>query len=450
MSQRLAVIAGSVLAAALVLSGCGDDGGSGEGEGGSGAAGAEARLLGRVTQPKVSEMAGAMGMWTTDRNFVKTGLKAISGYPLSGGRARWRVPLAGEVCWSSQTPTKDGKVAVLFKNDKDDPALCTEVGVVDIRRGELLWRKQAVNAYGSGETFDEVAVGGGTVAAAGTSGNAGWKLDGTPLWKPSDETCDAEGYAGDETKLVVVRDCGDTDHPRLKVETVDPRTRAVKSAYALARGTEYAHVASVDPLVIATDDGHAQGGSGISHFVTVDDSAARGKALSTIPVSGGKHGRYAADCPATEVTGCSQLVVSKERNALYLATRDSASASSGARNDLVSFDLKTGERLRRAPGPDAGRLVPVGLDENGKVVAYQEANIVREEGGAVWSVDPATLKSTRVLRNPSASYETESRFSLDRRVLYAGKRLYVGSDHVTEPSTVYKTPQPLAVVFGPA
>ncbi|WP_030687652.1 hypothetical protein [Streptomyces sp. NRRL B-1347] len=449
MSQRLAVIAGSVLAAALVLSGCGgdDDGDGGKG-GGAESAAAEAEVLAEVAQPKVGEMAGAMGMWTTDRHFVKAGLKKISGYPLAGGKASWEVPLTGEICWSSPTPTKDGKVAVVFQNDKNDPSVCTEVGVVDIERGKLLWRKQGINTSGTSEMFDEVTIGGGTVAAAGTGGSAGWKLDGTPLWKPSDEPCDAVGYAGDATKLIAVRDCGDTDHPKPKVETVDPGTRAVKSTFALPRGTEYVHVVSVDPLVLAADDGEAKGGSGISRFITVDDSAARGKALSTIPADGGKHGTYEAECPATEVTGCAQLAVSKERNALYLATRDPASKSSAARNDLVSFDLGTGKRLRRAPGSDAGRLVPIGLDGGGKVIAYQEASIVGEEGGAVWRVDPATLKSTKLLQNPSDSYEMESRFESDRRLLYAGERLYLGADHVTEPSTVYRTPQPLAVVFG--
>ncbi|EPH43753.1 hypothetical protein ABT390_26165 [Streptomyces aurantiacus] len=449
MSQRMAVIAGSVLAAALVLSGCGSDDDDGGGnEGGSGSAAAEAKVLAKVAQPKVGEMAGAMGMWTTDKNFVKAGLKKISGYPLAGGKAEWEVPLTGEVCWSSETPTKDGKVAVVFQNDKKDPSVCTEIGVVDINKGKLLWHKQATNEYGSAEMFDEITVGGGTVAAAGTSASAGWKLDGTPLWKPSDETCDTVGYAGDETKLVAVRDCGDTDNPKLQVETVDPKTRAAKSTYKLPQGTEYVHVAAVDPLVLAADDGKSQGGSGISRFITVDDSAAQGKELSTIPVGGGKHGKYEADCPATEVTGCAQLAVSKAKNALYLGTSDPASSSSEAKNDLVSFDLRTGKQLRRAPGSDSGRLVPIGVDDSGKVIAYEEANIAREAGGAIHEVDPATLKQTKVLQHPSDSYEMEARFESDRRTLYSGGRFYLGADHVTEPSTVYKTPQPLAVVYG--
>ncbi|MGA4839635.1 hypothetical protein [Streptomyces sp. G45] len=451
MSRRMAAIAGSALAAALVLSGCGSNdggGGGGSGEDGTESSAAEARVLARIGQPKVPEMAGAMGMWTTDRNFVKTGLKNISGYPLAGGKSQWKVPLSGEVCWASPEPTKDGKVAILFQDDKDDPSVCNEVGVVDLTKGELLWHKQSLNEYGSAEMFDEVTIGGGTVAAAGTSGGAAWKLDGTPLWKPSDEACDIEGYAGDATKLLAVRDCGDTDHPELRVETVSPTTQKPTSTYKMPTGTEYVHVVSLDPLVLAADDGDAQGGSGISQFLTVDDSATVGKALSRIAVGGGKHGKYTAQCPATEVTGCTRLAVSKDRNALYLATSDPANSTSEAKNDLVSFDLRTGKQTRRAPGSDAGRLVPVDVDEDGRVIAYQEANIIREEGGAVWQADPATLKQRKVLQHPSSSYEMEARFDMDRRVLYAGQRLYLGADHVTEPSKVYKKAQPLAVVFG--
>ncbi|QDQ13649.1 hypothetical protein [Streptomyces spectabilis] len=190
------------------------------------------------------------------------GAAEISGYPLAGGKAAWEVPWAGEICRSSPTPTKDGKVAVVFQNDKKDPSVCTEVGVVDIEQGKLLWRKQGVDASGTSAMFDEVTIGGGTVAAAGTGASAGWKLDGTPLWKPSDEPCDTVGHAGDETRLVAVRDCGDTDSPRPKVETVDPGTRAVKSTFALPHGTAYVHVVSVDPLVLAAEHGeHSETGA---------------------------------------------------------------------------------------------------------------------------------------------------------------------------------------------
>ncbi|MCF3122258.1 hypothetical protein IPZ68_21495 [Streptomyces arenae] len=39
-------------------------------------------------------------------------------------------------------------------------------------------------------------------------------------------------------------------------------------------------------------------------------------------------------------------------------------------------------------------------------------------------------------------------FGTDRRTLFAGERLCLGADHVSEPSGAYEEKQPLAVVFG--
>lgn len=92
MSRKAAAL-GSLLAAALLLSGCGESddgsGGSGSGaDGGSESAAVEAKLLGQVPMAKVKDMVGAMGMWTTDKNFVKADLNKIVGYPLMRRKGR--------------------------------------------------------------------------------------------------------------------------------------------------------------------------------------------------------------------------------------------------------------------------------------------------------------------------------------------------------------------------
>ncbi|MWA13143.1 hypothetical protein [Streptomyces sp. BA2] len=452
MSRKAAAL-GSLLAAALLLSGCGesDDGGSGRGgsgaDGGSESSAVEAKLLGQVPMAKVGEMSGAMGMWTTDKNFVKADLKKIVGYSLDGAKAEWQIPLAGEICWSSPEPTEAGLVAVLFQDSRKDPSVCTEVGLVDLNKGKLLWQKQAVDEYGSPQMFDEVTIGGGTVAAAGTSADAGWKVSGEPLWKPSDDKCPVEGYAGSDEKLIALRDCGEVETPQLTLQTIAPATRAVKSAYELPAGTEYAHVVSTDPLVVAADGGDSKkGSSGASEFLTVDDSGARGKLLSTISTVGGKYGKYRLDCPATEVSGCRQIAVTNDT--LFLGTSEPGSPSSEAENDLVALDLRTGKPSGRAEGVEGGPLTPIGVADDGKVIAYQEADVVDEAGGAVWALDPKTYKKTKLQQNPSSTYEMEARFTTERRMLFAGDRLYIGGEHVTAPSTVFKKKQPLAAVFG--
>lgn len=437
------------LAAVLLVPGCGlTDSGPSDAVSDSAGSAPEAKLLHRVPMAKVGEMAGAMGMWTTRKNFVKADLKSIAGYPLNGGKAAWKIPLDGAICWTSQYPNKAGRIAVLFESERAG-STCTEVGVADLNSGKLLWQKQARDEYGSTESFDEVTIGGSTVAAAGTGGPAAWTIGGRQLSGPgSAGACPDQGYAGDDSKLVAIRKCGSSKTAPMQVRTLDPGTRTPRSSFRLPRGTEYAHAASLDPLVVAVDDGRAKGGSGVSKFLTIDDSRPRGRLLSRIGTTGGKHGKYEPDCPATEVSGCTQLAVDKRTSTLYLSTSDPLGASSEADNDIVAFDLRTGKRTGRVEGTGAGRLIPVGLDSGGKLVAYQESSIAREEGGAVWRVDPVRKKKTKLLQNPGRSYETESRFTSDRRLLYAGGRLYIGSDNVTTPSEVYKTAQPLAVVFG--
>ncbi|MFE0878724.1 hypothetical protein ACFW4X_28290 [Streptomyces smyrnaeus] len=447
--SRTAAFAAVSLSVALAVGGCGsDDQDDGGGDASAAASAPEAELSHKVPMAKVSEMAGAQGMWTTGSHFVKADLKKIVGYPLDGGKPAWTVPLSGEICWSSPEPTEDGLIAVVYENDKKDPSVCTEVGLVDLKQGRLRWHRQALED-GSAAMFDEVTIGGGTVAAGGTSGSAGWTVGGRQLWGPSSDTrCPADGYAGSGDKLIAVRDCGTTDNPRLKVQTVDPRTRAADSTFSLPAGTENVHVVSADPLVLAADDGKAQGGSGVSEFLSVDDSAARGRLLATIPATGGKYGKYDVDCPATEITDCKQVAVGKEAGALYLGTEKPVKAGSEAKNDVVALDLRTGKRKAHVEGSNVGAMTPIGLDKNGNVLAYQKANTYREEGGAVWRLDARTLKKTPLLRNNGSDYKIETSFEIgDSRALYAAGRLYLGADDVSEPSST-GLPTPLAAVYS--
>ncbi|NSC22381.1 hypothetical protein FM076_14775 [Streptomyces albus subsp. chlorinus] len=445
--SRTSVLAAAAVAATLVVGGCGPE--SQDGANGGDAAGSasapEAKLAHKVPMAKVDEMAGAMGMWTTDKNFVKADLKKVVGYPLDGGRPQWTVPLSGEICWSSPEPTQDGLVAVVYENDKEDPSVCTEVGLIDLEQGKMRWHKRALDD-GSAAMFDEVTIGGGTVAATGTSGSAGWTVGGRQVWGSFEGRCDEKGYAGGGRKLIAVRDCGTTDAPRLQVLTLDPRTRKAASAFSAPAGTEYVHVVSADPLVLAVDDGHAQGGSGISAFLSVDDSKPRATLRGRIGAKGGKYGKYSAECASTEVTDCRQVAVSKRADALYLGTRKPLKPGSPADNDIVAFDLGTGRKKGSVPGTEDGALAPIGLDGNGDVLAYQEAGTYSETGGAVWRVDAATLKKKPLLRNEGSAYKTETSFEIgDSRVQYAAGRLYLGADDISGSSSM---PGPLAAVYS--
>ncbi|MGO4422598.1 hypothetical protein AB4Z54_28830, partial [Streptomyces sp. MCAF7] len=377
------VIVGAVVAIALVAGGVwlavggdsGDDGGGGKG-GDSASGTVDAQLLNKIPMPKVDELVNTPGMWVTDKNWVKSDVNKIVGYPLTGGAAAWEIPLKGELCWASPQVTEAGLTAVLFQDDSTDNPVCTQVGLVDLKKGKLLWTKQGreTGEWASDRPimFDEVSIGGDTVAAGGISGGAAWSIDGKPLWMPDeDEDCSDNGYVGEGPKLIAVRECEVSGSPQLEVQTVDPKTRAVKSSYKVTSGIEYAHVVSADPLVIGVNAGDSSG-AGVSDFLAIDDSGKEGKLLSKFGMQGGK---YEADCEATNVGGCAEIAVSKSANKLYLGTDYRASAASGPSNEIVAIDLKTGKVTAKADGAEGGPLVPVSLDKDGSLIAYQEATL---------------------------------------------------------------------------
>ncbi|MGY0061895.1 hypothetical protein ACWY4P_36070 [Streptomyces sp. LZ34] len=448
------VIVGAVVALVLVAGGVWfavgkDSGDGGGGKGGDSASGAiDAQVLGQVPMPKVAKMVDTAGMWVTDKNLVKADVKKIVGYPLTGGSASWEIPLDGEICWSSPQVTEAGLTAILFEDDSQNPSVCTQVGLVDLKKGKLVWTKQGREtgelASDSPVMFDEVTIGGDTVAAGGISGGAAWSTDGKPLWMPdSDEDCSDNGYVGDGPKLIAVRECEVSGSPQLEVQTVDPKTRAVKSSYKVTSGIEYAHVVSTDPLVIGINAGDSSG-SGVSDFLAIDDSGKEGKLLSKFGMEGGK---YEADCEATDVGGCTQIVVSKPAGLLYLGTDYRASAASGPSNEIVAIDLKTGKVTAKADGAEGGPLVPLRLDEDGSsVLAYQEPTISR--GGAVWLIDTKSYEKKKLMQNPEDTAFTENSYTSDGQVIYTDKRLYIGSKNAMKPATESHEKVPLALVLG--
>ncbi|MEU5031023.1 hypothetical protein [Streptomyces milbemycinicus] len=446
------VIVGAVVALALVAGGVWfavgkDSGDGGGGKGGDSASGTvEARLLNKVPMPKVDELVNTPGMWVTDKNWVKADVNKIVGYPLTGGTASWEIPLDGELCWSSPQVTEAGLTAVLFQDESQDNPVCTQVGLVDLKKGKLLWTKQGKEtgelASDSPLMFDEVSIGGDTVAAGGISGGAAWSIDGKPLWMPdSDEDCSDNGYVGEGPKLIAVRECEVSGSPQLEVQSVDPKTRAVKSSYKVTSGIKYAHVVSTDPLVIGINAGDSSG-SGVSDFLAIDDSGKEGKLLSKFGMEGGK---YEADCEATNVGGCAEIVVNKSANKLYLGTDYRASAASGPSNEIVAIDLKTGKVTAKADGAEGGPLVPVSLDKDGSLIAYQEATL--SQGSAVWRVDTKSYEKKKLMQNPEETAFIES-VSLHHQVIYAGGRLYIGNTSATKPSTDSGKKSPLALVLG--
>ncbi|MEU8822401.1 hypothetical protein [Streptomyces sp. NPDC048636] len=473
--QRLMIIVAAVVAVALVVGGGiwfatkdkggdeakGDDDkqssqGSSSGSDGGASGGfkkkpapetVDGKLLNKIPMPKVKEQVTVEGSWVTDDAFVKVGVNQVVGYPPDGGSPKWKIPLAGAVCWGSSQVTEDGLAPVVYQQNKptkkDKYPDCNQVGLLDLKKGRLVWHKDVDGDYDK-MRFDEVTVGGGTVAAGGTSGGAAWSLDGKQLWKPKEnDECEDRGYGGGVDKLIAVRSCGDYGNERIQVQTLNPKTGAVKSSYKVSRGLEWVHVVSTDPLVIGLDAGDDHSG-GVSDFLVIDDSGKTGKVVSKI---GTEDGKYNPRCESTNVEGCRKIAINKTTDTLFMPTDERGYGSDGPRNEIVAFSMKTGKPVGKTDGVASATLTPLGTDKDGYVIAYQSGGYSR--GGAVWRIDPKSYEKSKLLQNGAESGEAESDFSVEfDEVLYGNGRLYMSDRYATKPSGEYDKDDPLAIVFG--
>ncbi|MBH5335198.1 PQQ-binding-like beta-propeller repeat protein [Streptomyces pactum] len=406
----------------------------------------DARLLNAVRVPKVkTDQVTVPGLWATDKIFAKTEDYKITGYPVEGGKPTWQIPLDGQVCQGWRGVTEDNLTAIVFedhkpKNDKDY-ADCSEIGLVDLDAGKLVWQKH-IEDGGSRIDFDEVTIGAGTVAAGGLDGGAAWSLDGKQLWAPSEGDCEDRGYEGSEEKLVAATYCGEYDSPNIKVSTVNPKTGDVISGYQVPRGIKDVHVVSADPLVLGLE------AAGESYDVTdvwvIDDSAATGKLKTKIST---RNGQYVVDCDSTNIGGCTQIVVSEQTDTIFMASEERSNGGAGAVNEIVAFSMKTGKTIGKADGDSEAATVPLKLDEDGYLIAYQQPTY--RKGGSVWRIDPTTYKKDLLMRNPDTSVDQETWFSPDSSwVSYVNGRLYLGYVYASKPSGAFDNERLLAMGFG--
>lgn len=449
MSQRSGRLAMAALVAGglVLLSACGDseDGGK---DGGSSSQGAQAKTLGKVSMPKVTKDTNAMGMWVTGKNFVKGDIDKIVGYSPDGAKTQWTIELDGEICWASPHTTEDGRTAVLFKDGKGSDAQCTQVGLVDLNKGQLIWQKEGTDTEGNdGVDFDEVTISGNTIAAGGTSGGGAWSLDGKPLWKPEYVAdCDDDGYAGGDGKLIALHGCSSADSSteKLEIQTVDPTTRKVLSSYKLDGEFERAHVLSTAPLVVAADTGDSDGGSGVTDILTIDDSGKQGKLVNSIDVLAKG---FKPDCPAVNVEGCKDLALDKKSSTVYLSSEVDVD-DGGPGEKIAGVNFETGKETGRTKMAESRSLTPISTEKDGSLLAYQGS--MYSEAGGVVRVDPKTFEMETLQTHPDDMKDVESGMSTygDCTMIYTGKKLYIGDNQASRPTSGDGAGRPLAVVFG--
>ncbi|MEU5219058.1 PQQ-binding-like beta-propeller repeat protein [Streptomyces sp. NPDC020807] len=439
--------------------GSGEAKGTGGGTGGGGQEKApenvQAKQAFTVPKPKVPDVTDVSGSWVTDKAYVKTGINGITAYDLAKGSTAWTLPLTGQVCGASRHVTADNKVAILFEASKRVAPRyyqqCTEVGVVDLATGKLLWSTSVTGGSAGDDKarFSEVTVSGKTVAAGGTDGGAAFDIaNGNPRWKPqpNDQNCYDLGYGGGEG-LVAVRKCGPYEAQYVLVQNLNPTTGAPLSQYKMPAGVEYASVVSSKPLVVAADVGDSAGdGSGISDFFSIDEKTGKLKAKITADAD-----QYAGRCRSTEVESCTKLAVGNNR--LYVPTEEHEGSTGeyGAEtNEIIAFDLNTGKTVpEKADAGDKYRLVPLRMD-GGSIIAYKSPPY--DKGGRIVSIDGVTMKETLLLENPATPSGSvgEKTFSPDySEILYRDGRVFMSAQMLSSPSSSSSSSakEPLAISF---
>ncbi|MER7046154.1 outer membrane protein assembly factor BamB family protein [Streptomyces jumonjinensis] len=476
---RTRIVIAAAVAVALIIGGgilfasAGDGGGgrenesssaAGEGGGAGEAAGRTApdgpgkekvpadtasRLAFQHPEPAIDDITNVRGSWTTGKAFVKPGVDSVVGYDPDDGDTLWKLKLPGQVCASSRHQSSDDKVAIVFEAAKRVAPRyfqpCTEVGVVDLGSGKLLWRTSVKSALGGDGkvTFAEVTQSGSTVAAGGLKGGAAFDLNsGEVRWKPTvrSDDCYDSGYAGGPA-LVAVRRCGAVGSPRVSVQAIDPKSGAPRFSYRLPDTVEYASVVSTEPLVVAADVGDTAGVAGFSDLFSLDGE---GKLRARIPATGDT---YQAKCRMTEVESCRKIAVGNGRVYLPTAERESSSGFKDT-NEIVSFDLATGKPTRdRADAGPRHTLLPLRMD-GGDLIAYKTP--AYDTGGQVISIDGGTFRQTVLMRNPDAeaAREAERGFSMDGdEIRYDRGRLYLSASLISKETYVDRR---LVVAFSTA
>ncbi|SDM80373.1 Outer membrane protein assembly factor BamB, contains PQQ-like beta-propeller repeat [Streptomyces sp. cf386] len=452
-----AVVVAAVVAIALIIGGgvlyansgdggakdatAGADGGTGgqvEGGDGTTSQGSEkvpartaSKVLFQIPSPKaVDAGSGAVpGSWLTGKAYVKTGVAEIVGYDPDKGTKLWTIPLPGPVCTVTGHTTKDDLTAIVHEPAMPTKAKpthgCTQVSAIDLDAGRKLWTGSVPRGKAL-IRFDNITISGRTVAVGGAGGGAAFDVtSGASLWTPkANDTCHDAGYGGGP-KLVALRKCRSQGGLQLHIQTIDPQSGQVISAYRMADGIEHVGIVSTDPLVVAADVSAGGGdGSGVSDYFSLDNRTGRLRTRISAPSE-----QYAAVCDViSRIEQCSQVAVGKDR--LYLPTKARAgSADSGQTNEIVAFDLTTGRRTgQRAVAGDGHVIAPLRMDDC-NLLAYKRSTDAAR-GGQVVSIDGRTFEQTLLLQNPATQAVRDAEAGLlpeSAEYLYTQGHLYISA-----------------------
>ncbi|CAM5588221.1 hypothetical protein GCM10010329_47740 [Streptomyces spiroverticillatus] len=409
---------------------------------------ATAKVGFQVPLPVVKEITTVKGAWATDTVYAKSAVNSVIGYDPLNGTEKWKIPLDGSPCGGSLQVTPDNKAAIVFEGKKQPGAKvadCSEVGLIDLNAGKLLWQKSFPNGDRK-MRLSMVTISGNTVAAAGYSGGGAFALaDGKELWspKPTADQCKDIGYAGGEN-LIAVRECGDYDNPQITIQNVKQADGAPTSSYKMPANSKYVSVLSTKPLLVGANVGESgEYKTKMSHLFSVDEKTGKLRAQMSVDSS-----KFTIDCDSDNVAACTRVAVGNGR--VYLSTAEHrGQAETGRTNEIVSFDLATGKPTSdNFSSGERYTMAPLRMD-GGNLIVYKFPPY--DKGGQIASIDGGSGKQTLLLDNPAdrAVRDAEQTMTLKLgEVRFHKGRLYMGTQLISDSSSTYK--KYLALAFVPA
>ncbi|MFC4852646.1 hypothetical protein [Actinophytocola glycyrrhizae] len=364
-----------------------------------------AQVAWQVEQGPSPEAIPVEDHWVTEKHLVRRLPGRVVAYDLKTGETAWELPLDGvavDRCQSSQEHSAN-RVALLRDVDGTDSFSCTRLTVIDIAAGKEVFTIDLPSdesrasdvavvpvVFGervvvSSERVYDINSGAGltTPLAEGECEVRKAALFGAVLLADSECTVGERGRTKDVTRLRAF-DAG----LRLLWEWTPPPGEDGEPAPVLG-------VLSLDPLVVEVGhSGHS------AQLLRVDVPA--GKAVQVKEYAGGR-GEFMAACDGYVLGRCDSATVVDGKVLLMTSPAQvnpsDPEASPGMRNtefrnELVAFDLNTGEESWRT-GRVAGRALSL-VPAAGEVVAYQPAN-PNGTNAILFSVDPATGKLAPLL-----------------------------------------------------
>jgi hypothetical protein len=349
--------------------------------------------------------ADVYGPWIVGDTVVKAMYKGIDGYSLSDGSSKWHVDVPFELCAAPPEPSADGVMVFGVKDSAGDRAKCLQMQQVDLKTGKAGWKKAIPKPTGLFAFSDNtLAISGNTVTASGSSSAYGFSLaDGKQLFTSPTSGCKPYAYAGG-SKLIAASKCpsGDVKKESHAVSEIDPATGATKWTYKLPLTWEVDRVYSVDPLVISTIQRNDDTDKKKWSIFTLTSG---GKLRSQMHAGGSD--RFAPSCGGTFVVfgknlqGCTG--VAADANTFYMAT----DSEYGKSNEVVAFDLNSGNVKWRAKAPAEQAMQPLRM-EGSDVLVYVEPKYGK--GSAVATLAPTGGAPKVLLQGQAGLASMESSF----------------------------------------